>query len=195
MEFDSAEPTHAFIHPKTVPAGALSVKVHCVEGNKLCLAPARPSRVPPGSRLTFQSPVVQAVYPINPEGAQQMKRADRACRPPRSVLKKAHASNGRMFDCPLATHLLEPFSGFQEHLCRQILHSPLPYRAALPQVHVPCRQDQVDLLPACGGPYSSLMERTVELCKSQGRMFPKITMTCPTPSPKHLCCTGTRHAA
>ncbi|XP_057180388.1 uncharacterized protein si:dkey-39a18.1 isoform X2 [Triplophysa rosa] len=195
MKFDSAEPTHAFIHPRIVPVGALSVKVHSVEGSEPCLVPARASRVSPGSRLTFQSPVVQAVYPINPEGVEQMKQADRACRPLRSVLKKAHASNGRMFDCPLAAHLLEPFSGFQEHLCRQILHSPLPYRAALPQGRFPCQQDQVDLLPACRGPYSSLMERTVELCNSQGRMFPKITITCPTPSPKHLCRTGTRHAA
>nr|XP_055047230.1 uncharacterized protein si:dkey-39a18.1 [Misgurnus anguillicaudatus] len=196
MEFNT-KPTHAFIHPKIAPVDqtALSVKVHNVGENEPCIATAGASGVSPRSRLTFQSPVVQAVYPISPRDVQQMRQADRACQPLRSVLKKAHASNGRVFDCPLATHLLDPFSGFQEQLCRQILHSPLPYRTALPQITVPCRQDQVDVLSACRGPYSSLMERTVELCNSQGQKFPKITMTCPTPSPKRLCRTGMRHAA
>uniref|UniRef100_A0A8C1WAF9 Si:dkey-39a18.1 n=1 Tax=Cyprinus carpio TaxID=7962 RepID=A0A8C1WAF9_CYPCA len=191
MEFSSAKPVHA----KIVPVGqtSLSVKVHSVEGNGPCLLPAKASGVSPKSRLTFQSPVEQAVYPISPDTMQQMRQTDRACQPLRSVLKKA--PNGGVFDCPLAAHLLEPFSGFQEHLCRQILHSPLPYCAALPQVHIPCHQDQVDLLPAHRGPYGSLMERTVELCNSQGQKLPKITMTRPTPSPKYLCRTESWNAA
>ncbi|XP_067247090.1 uncharacterized protein si:dkey-39a18.1 [Chanodichthys erythropterus] len=194
-EFISAKPAHAMIHPKIVPVGqtSLSIKVHTVRENGPCLLPAKASGVSPRSRLTFQSPVVQAVYPISPDTMQQMRQTDRACQPLRSVLKKA--PNGGVFDCPLAAHLLEPFSEFQEHLCRQILHSPLPYRAALPQLHIPYHQDQVDLLPARRGPYGSLMERTVELCNSQGQKLPKITMTCPTPSPKHLCRTEMRHAA
>ncbi|XP_056113449.1 uncharacterized protein si:dkey-39a18.1 isoform X2 [Rhinichthys klamathensis goyatoka] len=195
MEFLSAKPAHALMHPKIVPVGqtSLSVKVHTVQGNGPCLVPAKASGVSPRSRLTFQSPVVQAVYPISPDTMQQMRQTDRACQPLRSVLKKA--PNRGVFDCPLAAHLLEPFSEFQEHLCRQILHSPLPYRAALPQVHISCHQDQVDLLPAHRGPYSSLMKCTVELCNSQGQKLPKITMTCPTPSPKRLCRTEMRHAA
>ncbi|KAK7129943.1 hypothetical protein R3I93_019554 [Phoxinus phoxinus] len=195
MEFLSAKPAHALMHPEIVPVGqtSLSVKVHTVQGNGPCLLPAKASGVSPRSRLTFQSPVVQAVYPISPDTMQQMRQTDRACQPLRSVLKKA--PNRGVFDCPLAAHLLEPFSEFQEHLCRQILHSPLPYRAALPQLHISCHQDQVDLLPAHRGPYSSLMEHTVELCNSRGQKLPKITMTCPTPSPKRLCRTEMRHAA
>ncbi|ROI15394.1 hypothetical protein DPX16_12946 [Anabarilius grahami] len=194
-ELISAKPAHAMIHPKIVPVGqtSLYIKVHTVRENGPCLLPAKASGVSPRSRLTFQSPVVQAVYPISPDTMQQMRQTDRACQPLRSVLKKA--PNGGVFDCPLAAHLLEPFSEFQEHLCRQILHSPLPYRAALPQLHIPCHQDQVDLLPAHRGPYGSLMERTVKLCNSQGQKLPKITMTCPTPSPKHLCRTEMTHAA
>ncbi|XP_043093976.1 uncharacterized protein si:dkey-39a18.1 isoform X2 [Puntigrus tetrazona] len=195
MEFSSTKPVHALMHPKILPVGqtSLSFKVHSVQGNGPCLLSANASGVSPRSRLTFQSPVVQAVYPISPDTIQQMRQTDRACQPLRSVLKKA--PNGGVFDCPLAAHLLEPFSGFQEHLCRQILHSPLPYRAALPQVHFPCLQDQEDLLPAYRGPYGSLMERTVELCNSQGQKLPKITMTCPTPSPKYLSRTEFQHAA
>ncbi|KAI2665451.1 Cullin-associated NEDD8-dissociated protein 1 [Labeo rohita] len=195
LEFGSAKPVHALMHPKIVPVGqtSLSVKVHSVQGNGPCLLPAKASGVSPRSRLTFQSPVVQAVYPISPDTMQQMRQTDRACQPLRSVLKKG--PNRGVFNCPLAAHLLEPFSGFQEHLCRQILHSPLPYRAALPQLHIACPQDQVKLLPAHRGPYGSLMERTVELCNSQGQKLPKITMTCPTPSPKYLCRTEFRHAA
>ncbi|XP_016140828.1 uncharacterized protein [Sinocyclocheilus grahami] len=183
MEFSSAKPIHAKIVP--VEQTSLSVKVHSVQGNGPRLLPAKASGVSPRSRLTFQSPVVQAVYPISPDTTQQMRQTDRACQPLRSVMKKV--PNRGVFHCPLAAHMLEPFSGFQEHLCRQILHSPLPYRAALPQVHIPCHQDQVDLLPAHRGPYGSLRERTVELCNSQGQKLPKITMTCPTPSPKYLC--------
>ncbi|XP_056311066.1 uncharacterized protein si:dkey-39a18.1 [Danio aesculapii] len=185
MEFNSATPAHALVHPKIVPVGqtSLSVKAHSVQKNKPCLLPA--SGVSPRSRLTFQSPIVQAVYPISPDTMQQMRQTDRACQPLRSVLKKSPN--------PLAAHLLEPFSGFQEHLCRQILHSPLPYCAALPHIHIPCHQ--VDQLPAHRDPYGSLMERTVELCNSQGHWLPKITMTCPTPSPKHLCRTEMRYIA
>jgi len=195
MEFLSAKPAHALMHPKIVPVGqtSLSLKVHTVQGNGPCLFPAKASGVSPRSRLTFQSPVVQAVYPISPDTMQQMRQTDRACQPLRSVLKKA--PNRGEFDCPLTAHLLEPFSEFQEHLCRQILHSPLPYREALPQIHISCHQDQVDLLPAHRGPYSSLMECTMDLCNSQGQKLPKITMTCPTPSPKRLCRTEMRHAA
>lgn len=195
MEFFSAKPAHGLMHPKIVPVGqtSLSVKVHTVQGNGPCLVPAKASGVSPRSRLTFQSPVVQAVYPISPDTMQQMRQTDRACQPLRSVLKKA--PNRGVFDCPLAAHLLEPFSEFQEHLCRQILHSPQPYRAALTQVHISCHQDQVDLLPAHRGPYSSLMDCTMELCNSQGQKLPKITMTCPTPSPKRLCRTDMRHMA
>lgn len=184
MEFSSAKPVHALMHPKNVPVGqtSLSFKMHSVQGNGPCLLPAKASGVSPRSRLIFQSPVVQAVYPISPDTMQQMRQTDRACQPLRSVLKKA--PNEGVFDCPLVAQLLEPFSGFQEHLCRQILHSPLPYCADLPQVHFPCLQDQVDLLPAHRGLYDSLMERTVELCNSQAQKLPKITMTCPTPSPK-----------
>ncbi|XP_052410319.1 uncharacterized protein si:dkey-39a18.1 [Carassius gibelio] len=192
MEFSSAKPVHALMHPKIVPAGQTSLSFKA-QGNGPCLLPAKASGVSLRSRLTFQSPVVQAVYPISPDTMQQMRQTDRACQPLRSVLKKA--PNGGVFDWPMAAHLLEPFSGFQEHLCRQILHSPLPYLAALPQVHFPCLQDQVDLLPTHRGPYGSLMERTVELCNSQGQKLPKITMTCPTPSPKYLCRTEFRHAA
>ncbi|XP_051547454.1 uncharacterized protein LOC127436949 [Myxocyprinus asiaticus] len=197
METDSAKPVHAFIHPKIVPVGqtALSVKVHSVQGNGPYLSPSKDSGVSRGSRITFQSPVVQAVYPISPDTVQQMRQTDIACQSLRSVLKKAQAPYGGVFNCTLVPHLLEPFSGFQEHLCRQILHSPLPYCAALPQVHIPCQQDQVDLVPARRGPYGSLMERTVELCNSQGKKLPRITMTRPTPSPKYLCRTETRHAA
>ncbi|XP_051544012.1 uncharacterized protein LOC127434978 [Myxocyprinus asiaticus] len=197
METDSAKHAHAFNHPKIVPVGqtALSVKVHSVQGNGPYLPPFKASGVSMGSRLTFQSPVVQAVYPISSDTVQQMGQTDRACQPLRSVLKKAHTPNGGVFNCTLAPHLLEPFSGFQEHLCRQILHSPLPHRTALPQVHISCHQDQVQLVPARRGPYGSLMERTVELCNSQGQKLPRITMTCPTPSPKHLCRTETRHVA
>ncbi|XP_067283355.1 uncharacterized protein si:dkey-39a18.1 [Pseudorasbora parva] len=194
-ELIPAKPAHALMHPKIEPVGqtSLSVKVHTVQGNGPCLLPAKASGVSLRSRLTFQSPVVQAVYSISPDSMQQMRQTDRACQPPRSVLKKA--PNGEVFDCPLAAHLLEPFSEFQEHLCRQILHSPLPYRAALPQLRIPCHRDEVDLFPACRGPYSSLMERTVELCNYQGQKLPKITMTCPTPSPKRLCRTEMRYVA
>ncbi|XP_051974773.1 uncharacterized protein LOC127637644 isoform X2 [Xyrauchen texanus] len=197
METNSAKHAHAFNHLKIVPVGqtALSVKVHSVQGNGPYLSPFKASGVSMGSRLSFQSPVVQAVYPISSDTEQQMEQTDRACQPLRSVLKKAHAPNGGVCNCTLVPHLLEPFSGFQEHLCCQILHSPLPHRAALPQVHIPCHLKQVHLVPARRGPYGSLMERTVELCNSQGQKLPRITMTCPTPSPKHLCRTETRHVA
>ncbi|XP_066524964.1 uncharacterized protein si:dkey-39a18.1 [Hoplias malabaricus] len=156
----------------------------------------------PGPRITFHSPVVQAIHHITPETTKETKQTVRTHQPLRPMLKKAHVTNRRAFHflleesyfpSPRDPHLLEPLSGFQEHLCRQILNSPLPHHTTLPQVKSHFLLHQRDCTHQ--GPYNSTMERTVELCKSHSKRHPRITMTCPTPSPKHLPYTGKRHVA
>nr|XP_015208231.1 PREDICTED: uncharacterized protein LOC107078034 isoform X1 [Lepisosteus oculatus] len=112
--------------------------------------------------------------------------------------------------CPLpqTNNLLEPFSGFRQYLQRQLLRSPEVYGTGQAPAG---RADMAAGLPGPGGvpiqSYRSTAEtqllqpspaldlltsrgplsqsqRTVELSSSHGGMLPKITMTCPTPSPK-----------
>ncbi|XP_076860620.1 uncharacterized protein LOC143513774 [Brachyhypopomus gauderio] len=93
--------------------------------------------------------------------------------------------------------LLEPFSGFQEHLCRQLLNSPLPLGTEPSRVRSPVllRPDRPHARAAPPAPQGPAGSRTVELCHSRGRRLPRITMTRPTPSPKHLHLTEQRHLA
>ncbi|TSK13263.1 hypothetical protein Baya_0137 [Bagarius yarrelli] len=143
-------------------------------------------------------PSVQGVYPIKPA---VMKEAYQPLRP---VLMREEALNRGALHCLLEEHylpisnnphLLEPFSGFEEHLRHQLLNSPLPCHAALPHInsHPLFQLDAV--LPVPQGVCSSLMQRTVELCNPQRKQFPSITMTRPTPSPKHLSNTENRDVA
>ncbi|KAJ8402422.1 hypothetical protein AAFF_G00369110 [Aldrovandia affinis] len=97
--------------------------------------------------------------------------------------------------CP-KSDLPEPFSGFQHYLHQQLLRSPSVYRAAedleLPDrvavhhFHGPALDPvlQVPLSASHLTPHSPLPERTVKLADSHAGSLPKITMTCPTPSPK-----------
>lgn len=153
-----------------------------------------------GPRITFQSPVVQGVYPITPESGHR----GQACQPLRPVLKRAQVVNRGALHCLLEENylpcsndrdLLEPFSGFEEHLCHQLLNSPLPCRAALPHINSHHLFQLETMFPVPPGLGSSLIQRTVELCNPQGKQLPSITMTRPTPSPKHLHNTEKRHVA
>ena len=98
-------------------------------------------------------------------------------------------------------HLLEPLSGFREQLCRQLLHSPLPYReeATLgPRAKVPpCAHLQPrDSVPAAPQrTVTVLLQGAVDVPGWQGRTLPKITMTRPTPSPKHALRSESRQSA
>lgn len=157
-----------------------------------------------GPRITFQSPVVQGINPISPDLMKESRHNVQACRPLRPVLKRAQVLNRGALHClieesylPCSNNprLLEPFSGFKEHLCHQLLNSPLPCRAALPHVNSHHLLQLEALLPVPQGLGSSLMQRTVELCNPQRRQLPCITMTRPTPSPKHLHNTENRHVA
>ncbi|XP_072530065.1 uncharacterized protein [Salminus brasiliensis] len=157
--------------------------------------------VPPGPRITFHSPVVQAIYPVTPDTSKETRQALRTHQSLKPVLKKAQVTNRKAFHflleksyfpCPGEPHLLEPLSGFQEHLRRQIINSPLPHQTTLPvQSHFLLHQRDY----THQGPHGSSVERTVELCNSQGKRLPRITMTCPTPSPKHLQRPEKRHMA
>ncbi|XP_066580566.1 uncharacterized protein LOC136771905 [Amia ocellicauda] len=97
--------------------------------------------------------------------------------------------------------LLEPFSGFREYLQRQLMRSPGPYRAGqtpavrpggpgtgvASMLNYPSPTEKALLLllpPPLPGSHGPLPQRTVELSSSHGGVLPKITMTCPTPSPK-----------
>ncbi|XP_041936394.1 uncharacterized protein si:dkey-39a18.1 isoform X2 [Alosa sapidissima] len=99
-------------------------------------------------------------------------------------------------------HLLEPLSGFREQLHRQLLHSPLPYRdeatsgGAHGRVtptsahhhhhhhhHIICPLDGAAAVPQ--GSVTILLQDAVDVPGWHGRTLPKITMTRPTPSPKH----------
>lgn len=92
-------------------------------------------------------------------------------------------------------HFLEPLSGFQEQLRRQLLHSPLPYRGEVmpgghqdtapptAQHHISCPQDKAQTVPQ--GLVTILLQDAVDVPGRHGQALPKITMTRPTPSPKH----------
>lgn len=158
------------------------------------------NKVSQGPRITFKSPVVQGVYPVSADLMKEGHKAQ-ACQPLRPVLKRAHVLNRgalhclleeRYVHCSSDPHLLEPFSGFEDHLCHQLLNSPLPCRATLPLINSH-QLFQLETMPH--GPGSSIMQRTVELCNPQEKQLPSITMTRPTPSPKHLCNTENRHVA
>ncbi|MCI4389123.1 hypothetical protein PGIGA_G00094210 [Pangasianodon gigas] len=162
------------------------------------------NKVSLGPRITFQSPVVQGVYPITPGLMKESRHNVQACQPLRPVLKRAQVLNKGALHCLLEEsylpcsndpHLLEPFSGFEEHLCHQLLNSPLPCRTALPHVNSHHLLQLEAMLPVPQGLGSSLMQRTVELCNPQGKQLPSITMTRPTPSPKHLRNAENRHLA
>ncbi|XP_030624325.1 uncharacterized protein LOC115807441 [Chanos chanos] len=185
------------------------VKPQPVQNDCRHLPCALMSNVPLQSHITFQSPVVQTVYPITSASIQQTRHNERVTQPLKSVLKKRPVLQ-RAKDCswvqscesqPGHTRLLEPFTKLQEHLYHQMLHSPLPYHATPQQA--PCHfllyeQDHLhqEALPhASQGQHCSLWERTVVLSSSEGKMLPRITMTRPTPSPKQLRCTESRHAA
>ncbi|KAM9468243.1 uncharacterized protein Hap1MRO34_014911 isoform 1-T2 [Clarias gariepinus] len=162
------------------------------------------NKMPLGPRITFQSPVVQGMYPITPDLMKDSRHNVQVCQPVRPVLKRAQVLNRGALHCLIEEsflpcsnnpHLLEPFSGFEEHLCHQLLNSPLPYRAALPHINSDHLLQLETVLPVPQGLGSSLMQRTVELCNPQGKQVPSITMTRPTPSPKHLHNTENRHVA
>ncbi|XP_062383895.1 uncharacterized protein si:dkey-39a18.1 [Sardina pilchardus] len=105
--------------------------------------------------------------------------------------------------CP---HLLEPLSGFREQLRRQLLHSPLPYReeatsggahgkvtptSAHHHLHHHHHHHHHIICPLDGaaavsrGTVTILLQDAVDAPGRHGRTLPKITMTRPTPSPKH----------
>ncbi|KAF7693948.1 uncharacterized protein si:dkey-39a18.1 [Silurus meridionalis] len=162
------------------------------------------SKVSLGPRITFQSPVVQDIYPITPALMKGSRQDAQACQPLRGVLKKAQVLNRGALHCLLEksylpcskdSHLLEPFSGFEEHLCHQLLNSPFPCGAALPHANSHHLLQLEAMLPVTQGLNSSLMQRTVELCNPQRKQLPSITMTRPTPSPNHLHSTENRHVA
>uniref|UniRef100_A0A3B1JJ57 Si:dkey-39a18.1 n=1 Tax=Astyanax mexicanus TaxID=7994 RepID=A0A3B1JJ57_ASTMX len=132
------------------------------------------SEEPPGPRITFHSPVVNAEYSVTPDITKETWQTFRTHQSRRPVMKKAQ----RYFPCPREPHLLEPLSGFQEHLRHH------PAHLLINQRDYPHH-----------GLHWSRMERTVELCNSQEKRLPRITMTCPTPSPKHLQHPGKRHVA
>ncbi|XP_017572355.1 uncharacterized protein si:dkey-39a18.1 isoform X2 [Pygocentrus nattereri] len=193
----ATQQVHTMDHPQNAPIGEshFSEKTLNIRGGSL-------PEVQPGPHITFHSPVVQAIHPITPDTAKQTRQTTRTHQPLRPVLKKAQVTNRRAFHflledsyipCPGEPHLLEPLSDFQEHLCRQILNSPLPCHTTLPQVHSHFHLHQRD----CPHPglYNSTVGRTVELCNSKGKRLPKITMTCPTPTPKHIHHTEKRHVA
>ncbi|XP_071187810.1 uncharacterized protein [Salvelinus alpinus] len=100
---------------------------------------------------------------------------------------------------PVQPGLLEPFTGFKEHLCRQVLHSPTPLAQLLEKAsegdHIDTQVDrpvdrqimsQVPQVHTLQTPCSTLPAHTVQLSGSQGPggALPRITMTRPTPSPK-----------
>uniref|UniRef100_A0A8B9K3B0 Si:dkey-39a18.1 n=1 Tax=Astyanax mexicanus TaxID=7994 RepID=A0A8B9K3B0_ASTMX len=159
------------------------------------------SEEPPGPRITFHSPVVNAEYSVTPDITKETWQTFRTHQSLRPVMKKAQVTNRqgfkflleeRYFPCPREPHLLEPLSGFQEHLRHQLVNSPLPHPTLLPvQPHLLINQRDYPH----HGLHGSRMERTVELCNSQEKRLPRITMTCPTPSPKHLQHPGKRHVA
>lgn len=182
------------------PQNASVDESHCSE--KTLNNRGRKQILGPGPRITFHSPVVQAVYPITPNSMKETEETMRTRHPLRPVLKKAQPVNRRAFHflweesyIPSLgeAHLLEPLSSFQEHLRHQILNSPLPRQGPPPHIHSCVFLHQRDCTPL--HPYKAPMDRTVELCSLQGKQLPKITMTCPTPSPKELHCTGKRHVA
>ncbi|KAG9328523.1 hypothetical protein JZ751_013455 [Albula glossodonta] len=92
--------------------------------------------------------------------------------------------------------LLQPLSRLPCYLHQQLFHSHMLCKTAI-DVDIPdrglihsCPVTELDNLllvpspPSHLTPCSTLPERTVELYGSQGGALPKITMTCPTPSPK-----------
>ncbi|XP_055793201.1 titin [Salvelinus fontinalis] len=111
---------------------------------------------------------------------------------------------------PVQPGLLEPFTGFKEHLCRQVLHSPTPLAQLLEKAsegdHIDTQVDrqadsidrqvdrlvdrqimsQVPQVHTLQTPCSTLPAHTVQLSGSEGPggALPRITMTRPTPSPK-----------
>ncbi|KAK3518112.1 hypothetical protein QTP70_033209 [Hemibagrus guttatus] len=206
VEIDSTQHPHPVGHPRYAPLSeshppekAWTIKASCQH-----LPSSSSNNVSLGPRLTFQSPVEQGMYPITPDLMKESRHNAQACRPLRPVLKRAQVLNrGALhylleesyLPCSNDPHLLEPFSGFQAHLCHQLLNSPLPCQAALPHVNSHHLLQLEAVLPVPQGLGSSLMQRTVELCNSQGRQLPSITMTRPTPSPKHLHNTENRHVA
>ncbi|XP_062865260.1 uncharacterized protein si:dkey-39a18.1 [Trichomycterus rosablanca] len=151
-----------------------------------------------GPRITFQSPVVQPVYPVTTDKMKDTRLSVQSHQPLKPVLKKPQALNKgalqclleeSFLPCPSDPHLLEQFSGFQEHLCHQLLNSPLPQVNSYHLLHLGA------MLPVSQGAHRSLNEHTVELCNSPGKRLPSITMTCPTPSPNHLHHPENRHVA
>ncbi|KAK1790432.1 hypothetical protein P4O66_014339, partial [Electrophorus voltai] len=200
---------HTVGHPSNAPAwendhsGKMAVTGGSCPYQPLALRP-RMSLAP---RITPQRVVVQTIHPITPSTMEETKKTGGAHQPLRPVLTTSqepkHGALQRLLDegyLPRAgdPHLLEPFSGFQEHLCRQLLNSPLPCGAALSRSHPPFLLWPADHLHAGAAlpePQARGTSRTVELCNSRGRRLPRITMTCPTPSPKHLHHSGRRHMA
>uniref|UniRef100_A0A673ZPL2 Uncharacterized protein n=1 Tax=Salmo trutta TaxID=8032 RepID=A0A673ZPL2_SALTR len=137
---------------------------------------------PKTQRITFHSPVLQAVYPITPDNETQTRKAEEDRKPlyPR-VLSSTPTCGCVPAPVPVQPGLLEPFTGFKEHLCRQLLHSPTPLAQLLEKI-----MSQVPQVHTLQTPCSTLPAHTVQLSGSQGPggALPRITMTRPTPSPK-----------
>lgn len=193
-------------HPQYTPLSESRrpEKTWNIKASRQHLPSSSSNEVSLGPRITFHSPVVQGVYPITPDLMKESRHNAQACQPLRPVLKKAQVLNRGTLYCLLEEsylpcsndpHLLEPFSGFEEHLCHQLHHSPLPCRSALPHVNSHHVFQLETMLPVPQGIGSSLMQRTVELSNPQEKQLPSITMTRPTPSPKHLRNTENRHVA
>lgn len=199
MEMVSTQPPRPVGHPQYAPLSesrppekTWNIKASCQH-----LPSSSSNKMSLGPRITFRSPVVQGVYPIAPDLIKDSRHHVKACQPLRPVLKRAQVLNKGTLHCLLeesylpcsnSPRLLEPFSGFEEHLYHQLLNSPLPCRGALPHVNSPHLLQLETMLPVPQG-------RTVELCNPLGKQLPSITMTRPTPSPKHLHNTEKRHVA
>lgn len=206
MEIGLTQHPRAVSHPQHAPLSEsrLPEKTWNIEASCHNLPSSISEKATPGPRITFQSPVVQGVYPITPDLMKDSGHRAQACQPLRPVQKRAHVLNRGALHCLLeenylpishGRHLLEPFSGFEEHLCHQLLNSPLPRHTALPHVNSHHVFQLETVLPVPQGLGSSLMQRTVELCNPQGKQLPSITMTRATPSPKHVRNTEKRHVA
>ncbi|XP_060759241.1 uncharacterized protein si:dkey-39a18.1 isoform X3 [Neoarius graeffei] len=181
-------PQYAPLSESRPPEKTWHIKASCQH-----LPSSSSNKVSQDPRITFQSPVVQGVYPITPDLMKKTRHNVQACQPLRPVRKRAQVLNRGTLHCLLEesylpcsndSHLLEPFSGFEE-----------PYHAALPHVNSHHLLQVEAVLPVPQGLGSSLMQRTVQLCNPQEKQLPSITMTRPTPSPKRLHNTENRHVA